>query len=56
VLVWAVINLYLVIIAIAANGNYWDCAGILVVANGILTTWALRARKRRNPKAPKQPI
>lgn len=54
VMVWAIINLYLVIVA--AMGNYWDGAGILVVANGVLTTWGLRARKRRNPKAPKQPI
>lgn len=54
VTIWAVINLYLVVAA--AIGNYWDGAGILVVANGVLTTLALRARKKRQPKAPKQPI
>jgi hypothetical protein len=54
VTIWTLINLYLIVIA--AMWSYWDCAGILVVANGILTTYALRARKRRKPKAPTQPL
>lgn len=54
VTIWAVINLYLVIVA--AIATFWDAAGILVVANGVLTTLALRARKVRKPKAPKQPL
>jgi hypothetical protein len=54
VTVWAMINLYLIVVA--GIGHYWEGAGILIVVNGILTTLALRARKRRKPKAPKQPL
>jgi hypothetical protein len=52
--IWAIINMYLVIIAVI--GHFWESAGILVVVNGILLTLALRARKKRKPKAPKQPM
>jgi hypothetical protein len=54
VMIWAIINTYLVIIS--ATVPAWESASILVVANGVLTTWALRARKKRKPKAPTQPM
>jgi hypothetical protein len=50
--IWAILNIYLIIIAGIVQA--WECAGVLVVMNGVLTTWALRARKKRRPKAPTQ--
>jgi len=55
VAIWSVLNLYLIVIA--GMEHYWERAGILIVLNGVVTTFSLRARKkRRGPKAPKQPM
>ncbi len=54
IMIWAVINVYLVVIA--GIEHRWESAGILVVLNGVLTTWSLRVRRKRKPKAPIQPI
>lgn len=54
VAIWAVINGYLIVIA--AIEHSWESAGILIVLNGLLTTFALRWRKKRKPKAPTQQI
>lgn len=54
VMIWAIVNIYLVVIA--GISQAWECAGVLVVMNGVLTTWGLRARKKRGPKAPTQPM
>jgi len=54
VVIWAVLNAYLVIVA--AHEHKWEAAGVIVVLNGILTTIGLRWRKKRKPKAPRQQI
>lgn len=54
VAIWAIMNAYLIVIAVI--GHSWESFGILIVLNGLLTTFSLRWRKKRKPKAPTQQI
>lgn len=54
VAIWAVMNAYLIVIAVIQQS--WESFGILIVLNGLLTTFSLRWRKKRKPKAPRQQL